>query len=266
MSVDVLPAKRLVFDRAQWAVLRLATADVPLPDGFDPASGPAVAVAEATAALVTSGVLLSGVDGPQVHPAVRVNLELFSAADFVVRTTATIRETLRLTGLYAARGQLGGSLLTNGAGVELSAWPAGAIAHELARAVPALPALSDQAPSREPIEVDYDLGTAILAVAAEDPEAAHVLATTEQVPPLATRQLLEMAADSRGSLQVLVLGQPPEAGTLPMGEVIWIGSDSGWTGLRLVSHLDAPPGLSWQHVEPEDLGSWVAPALMDALA
>lgn len=159
-----------------------------------------------------------------VHPSLAAGLVATCAP--VVGVTVTALDTV--SAALGLRGDLGGSLLrAGGSEVEVSAWPAVALGHELTRTVPELGA------SAQP--------------------ARHL--------PLAELTAETLREPVVGRLQATVVA-PPHI----VGVVIWLATTSGWLSLEPAEVIDGRRWARLRPVQPQDLAAAVAPFVASALA
>ena len=206
-------ARRLLLSAGELEAVRRQVLDAPLPPGFD--------------LLPQEGAV-----PPQVvvHPAVADDLRVLARPE-VALTVRARRPGLEVTACVALSGPRGAGLLRTGeTAVQLSCFPATALAGELARVVPA--PLSAERPPAQQVPLD-------------------VL--------LAGGQGTRVAA-SKGVLHATVLTVSG-----PVGSVEWAWDGRGWIGLEPLPAREGRPWVGLVPVGPGDLAAWVAPLLATAV-
>lgn len=179
------------------------------------------------------GFALSGaVAGPLshrlAHPAVAADLAVLAGPELAVLLRAT-RPGLTVTACLAVAGPRGAGLLRTGdALVQLSAFPAGDIAAELARAVP----VGRIGRSTEVVPLDVLLG------------------------PSGSR----LHGRAAGALRAVVAGRTAAVA----GSVEWVWDGAGWTSLEPLPSHHGRPMVRLEQVGPEDLAGRLAPLLAAA--
>ncbi len=235
----VLPARRLVLSRAEWAALT-ANAGTSLPPDLagsrDGAPEPGGAeLRRAAEELARRRVLARVGDDPAGYrpvAAVATNLGLLGHHQVGVRVAVTLgRHGVRAA--YALAGPLGASLfrLADGA-VELSLFEARRWGWELLRSVPTVQQLqTDGSRIRQALAGDVGqplrgvLPLSALAAASGQPPDSDVDSTEAALARAA-------AARTVGVLRCVVAGRI--AGGVGVGQVVWLGTDTGWVGTRPV--------------------------------
>lgn len=216
---SAVAARRLLLPTGELEAMRQQVVDAPLPTGF----------------------ALAPVDGAQppevvVHPAVADDLRVLARPEVAVTVRAR-RPGLEVTACVALSGPRGAGLLRTGdTAVQLSCFPATALAAELARVVPA--PLSAERPPVQQLPLDVLLaggrGTRL--------------------------------AGSRGGLHAIVVtGGRSDAEAGPVGSVEWVWDGRGWIGLEPLPTREGRPWVRLVPVEPVDLAAWVAPLLARAI-
>lgn len=219
-----MTARRLLLSTTALELIR----DRPLPPGFDLEPTGTGSTDDAVAELNALGVTVGGA----VHPAVAGDLAVLGDPELAVAVQAAV-PGLEVHACLAVVGLRGAGLLRTGdTAVQLSAFPAGDLAVELARVVPA------------PVE---DAPTA----------------TAEEVPldVLLDGTGSRLRGRTTGTLQATVL-----AGSGLFGSVQWVWDGAGWTGLEARTSRGGRPWVRLVPVTPVDLGAWVAPLLARAAA
>ena len=181
-----------------------------------------------------SGPLPEGVALPDgsVHPSVVGDLHLLARPEAAV-TVRAARPGLDVTACVAVAGVRGAALLRTGdTTVQLSCFPAGDLARELTRVVPAA-----TAPRRErpPEQVPLD----VLLDGRDSPLRGRV----------------------SGTLRACVLG--PDG---LLGSVEWVWDGAGWIGLEPLPSRAGRPQVRLVPVGPQDLARWTAPYVAAAAA
>lgn len=219
-----MTARRLLLSTTALALIR----DRPGPPGFTLELIGTGRTDAAVAELRALGVTVDGV----VHPAVAGDLEVLGAPELAVVVQAAV-PGLEVHACLAVSGVRGAGLLRTGdTAVQLSAFPAADLAHELARVVPA-PAERATAPTAEEVPLDVLL----------DGTGSRLRGRTT------------------GTLQATVV-----AGSELVGCVPWVWDGAGWTGLEALPSRAGRPWVRLVPVTPADLGAWVAPLLAAAAA
>jgi hypothetical protein len=259
-----LAPHRLRLSAAEYSYL-VTRLELSMPPGWDPPPEHDVEPAD----LVKRGVLRGDGDLLAVHPSVTINLQILSAPQIMLDTTATIG-ALGQHCLHAVSGALGASLFElDSGGVELSLFAATDLGRELVRAVPSevdseiLPALGTGAVAPElrgrvPLDALHELGVAKLLQGADSGATTEVLAEL-RLPPETARLAARITETTNGMLACLITGWVD--GAARSGRVAWLHSGKGWLGLR----PDSDRMVLVEPVAREDLGVWVTPFVAEAL-
>jgi hypothetical protein len=170
-----------------------------------------------------------------------------------VRLDVTGRAGARSAWFAVGTGFVAGVLTLPGGGVELSLAPAARLGAELARAVPDAVAVTGS--SEEPAGPEAvpcgRLPLGLLDDRATPPDGSP----TADEAGLAE----ELRRRAAGSLSCLVLGRAGRS--LAAGQVSWLATDGGWVGLRPLPDGSPRRLVDVVPVQPDDLGTWVAPAV-----
>ncbi|WP_130504162.1 hypothetical protein [Blastococcus saxobsidens] len=241
--------RRLTLTAGEWAVLtdgRVGTA----PGAFAPVAMTPEDRDGALASLARAAVV-DAADGAPV-PAVAAQLQLLRRPLLTLRLQISGRAGIR-QGWFAVRSGVVAGVLTLADGRrELSLAPEVRLGPELARAVPAAGEVTGPWPAeQEPGDGMPLTGQLPLALLEDRPSPGS---TPEE---LALAQELERRA--AGSLSCLVLGRA--GGGMAAGQVSWLATDTGWTGLRPRPDGSARRPVDLVPVEPADLGTWVTPTV-----
>lgn len=173
-----------------------------------------------------------------VHPCVADDLRVLACPEAAVTVRAR-RPGLEVTACVAIAGPRGAALLRTGdTTVQLSAFPAGALAAELARLVPA--PRSVQRPPGQQVPLDLLLSGGA-----------------------GTR----LVGGGSGTLHATVVaGARPDRQPGVVGSVDWVWDGGGWIGLEPLPTREGRPWVALVPVGPADLAIGVAPLIAQALA
>ncbi|MGI5238878.1 hypothetical protein [Dactylosporangium sp. CA-139066] len=176
---------------------------------------------------------------------------------------------------YTLAGPLGASLIElAGGAVELSLFPAVALADELVRAVP--PVEDVMAARRGIIDALGDgdepplSGRLPLAALEEFTVAAPLAANVDDLRARLglTRdewQLAQQLTLRTGGVLVVTLTSARDD-DIAVGQVVWLAAGDGWLGLRPDPDGSGRRMMCVEPVQRSDIGSWVAPHLLPVLA
>lgn len=269
-ATSTLAPRRLILALDELEALRRLAGDVRLPADFRVIGELPAAVA---ATLAERGLVSGDPGALVVHPSIVADLAVLSAPEVLVETVATVgqgsaRQALRAA--HALAGPLGASLVRaeEGAGVELSIFPAERVGEEIARVVP------QAARGRE--GVWRPEGVVALAALVELPIAAQLggpavvaeVAQDIQVSEQERELALALAREATGVLQATLTvpartdSHPPAAW---VGAVLWYATDGGWVGLAPQPGPDGRTVARLVPAEPAELPTWLAPLLGQAL-
>lgn len=262
--------RRLVLPAAEFAYL-VAKTGVDLPPQWRPA--PDTPFGRAESELVKKRVLQGVGEAAEVHPSVQRNLEVLAEPTVMLDTVATVGGR-GLRALHAVSGPLGASLFDLGDGaVELSLFAAVQLGRELIRAVPAEEAgigssLDDPAApaplsGRVPLGALREMGAARLLRDA-DPEGPAAVLAELKLPAAEARLAEQVASRSDGALRCLVIGRGDDG--VRSSQVTWLHSDAGWSGVAADPDGSGRRMVRLKPAAREDLGTWVAPAVAEALS
>ncbi len=220
-----------------------------------------LALRAAAGTLAAGGIVVPGGSGDpfDCRPTAPVlaNLATLAAPDAVVEAEVSLPGG-GLRGVYAVRGLLGASLFTLADGaVELSMFAAVNLGRELIRAVPPLAAAPVPGPKAD--EALLSTPTRTEPLRGRLPLAALALDLDPGLASLAA----PVAQRTTGVLRCVVLGAIPAGGAV--GQVLWLATDAGWTGLRPDPDGSGQRMVALQPVVREDIGSWLAPYLAQIL-
>jgi hypothetical protein len=236
-----------------------------LPPGFAAAPAAVGARDDAVASLIRRQVLrpTDGASAAEPVPAVAGNLHVLRRPVLSVRLDITGRAGARRGWFAVGSGFVASVLTLPGGGLELSLAPGARLGAELARAVPDAtavtgPGFPEGATGREPVRSGrLPLGLLDDVAAPRDGGS--------QPSPDESALAEELLRRTAGSLTCLVLGRA--GSTIGAGQVAWLATDGGWSGLRPVVDGSPRRPVDVLPVQPADLGTWVAPvvaALLEA--
>jgi hypothetical protein len=253
-GVATARARRLALTGDELAVLRARAGNVTLPPAFVPtlrAGGPdpEAALEQAAAALTGRGVLVGdGEARGSIQESVAASLRVVGRPDVLVTTRGRLRG-VQVVAAHALAGTLGTGLVRAGDQiVELSLFDPVTLAGELARVVP--PTAAGVA-GRAAVTVGLHEITAALA----------------EVGPAGGAAVAGLGGAIDGTLQVVIAGRPvADLDLVTVGAVVWLCGPDGWVGLRPVAAPSGRRRVTLEPVEPDHLGSWVAPMVAGVLA
>jgi hypothetical protein len=232
-------ARRLLLSATALELLRRRTLPEPLrlPPGFGVATTAGSADQQQALHAAADELRAKGaMTGDDVHPALVTDLEVLAMPELAV-TVRAARPGLDVTAVLAVRGVLGVSLLrTADDAVQLSAFAAVDLHHELARTVPAPSGTRTPTVSTVPLDA-LVRGEHRTAVAGDGALHAQVVAGPRD--------------DRPGGV---------------VGLVEWVHAAGGWTGLEPLPSVAGRPQVRLLPVQPADLATWIAPLAARALA
>jgi len=265
-----LAPRRLVLALDELEALRRLAGDVRLPADFRVIGE----LPSAVPATLAERGLVSGDPGALVvHASIVADLAVLSAPEVLVETVATVgqgsaRQALRA--VHALAGPLGASLVRaqEGAGVELSIFPAERVGREIARIVPQAARGREGAWRPEGIVALAALVELPIAAKLGGPAVVAQVAQDLQVSEQQRELALALARESTGVLQATLTVRTnrsrPHAQAW-VGEVLWYATDGGWVGLAPEPGADGRTVVRLVPAEPAELPVWLAPLVGQAL-
>lgn len=206
-----------------------------------------------------------------VHPSLAADLAVLSAPEVLVETRVAVgqgsaRQALRAA--HAVAGPLGASLVraSQGAGVELSVFPAERLGPEVGRVVPQAGGPARRGPRLEGVVPLAALVELPIADGIGGPAVVAEIAADLQVTSQERELALSLAREAIGVLQATLTVAPRrDGGATWVGEVLWYATESGWIGLAPEPGDQGRTVVRLVPAEPAELSAWLAPLVGQAL-
>jgi hypothetical protein len=224
-------------------------------------------LAAAAAGLAESGAAVPDPSGDplrcQIHPSVVADLAILAAPRVLVETQVRHAGDVVIAA-HGLAGLLGAGLVHLGEGeVELSMFPVGALGDELVRLVPEIPRGTAAGPGKV-VGLDV-LEGAGAALEAGGTDLVWRLAGEQGWPWEEVAAALPLGVALAGSLRCLVVAPGNEVGGIGLGQVVWLATGEGWTGLLPEPGRTGTRPVRLVAVDRSDLAAWVAPLVAEAL-